>query len=80
MSEPYSQNPTSINAETIKPLFTFAMGQIFCDYSVWICKCVLGFDKANPVLYLIEPIFCRIPFKAVLSHIASYPNYVFKAI
>ena len=80
VSKPYGQDSTSIHTETIKPLLSFAMGKIFCDHPVWIRKCILGFSKANPVLYLVEPIFHRVPFKAVLSHIESYPKYVLKAI
>ena len=50
------------------PFLNGAVGVIFREYAMGVCKSELRFREGHPVLFLVLAIFLRIPCKPSFDH------------
>jgi len=61
--EPYRQDSFSNDPKAIESLFLGAVFSVNQNYAFRISKRILRKNKWDPVLFLVLPVFGRIPFK-----------------
>jgi len=67
------ENPVSNFSKTVIAFFIVAVRYVFCYYTMWVSKSMLGIDKRDAMLFLVFQIFAWFPLKMCLDHKFKLP-------
>jgi hypothetical protein len=62
------KNPVSNFSKTVVAFFIVTMRYVFCYYTTWVSKSILGIDKRYAMLFLVFQVFAWVPLKMCFDH------------